>query len=71
MEISEAQIKQASLSVIELKILELCFLNNGRALIDPSWLHKVFTFKYHNTAVPVAHSVKSTMYDHPVIFYFT
>jgi hypothetical protein len=33
MEISEAQIEQASLSVTGLKILQLYFLNNGRALI--------------------------------------
>jgi len=64
MEISEAQIEQARSSVTGLKTFELYILNNGRALIDPSWLYSVCTRKYHNTAVHITHSVKVTIHEH-------
>lgn len=67
MEINEAQIEQARSSVTWLKTFELYILNNGRALVDPSWLYSVCTRKYHNTAVPIAHSVKVTIRDHPCL----
>jgi hypothetical protein len=65
MEISEVQVEQARSLVTGLKTFELYILNNGTALIDLSWLYLVCTCRYHNTAVPIAHSVKVTIHDHP------
>jgi len=67
MEISEAQTEQARSSETRLKTFELYILNNGRALIDPSWLYFVCACKYHNIAVPITHSVKVTIHDHPCL----
>jgi hypothetical protein len=67
MVISEAQTEQARSSVTRLKIFELYIFNNGMALIDPSWLYAVCSRKYHNTAVPIAHSVKVAIHDHPCL----
>jgi hypothetical protein len=67
MEISEAQIEQARSLVTDLKTFELYILNNGRALIDPLWLYSVCTCKYHKTAVPITHSVKVAIHDHPCL----